>query len=128
MNFFSLTQDIEDDWKKYFRWSIVYPTIAFLIVFILLFIVIGLSFTNLNHTIGIILSFILVVLVLPIGFLMIVYMLWFGFASHQWFKKLGFNLLLSNFINIMLLLSGLHFCTVFYLHLKIKEIRKMNQV
>ncbi len=120
------SQDLDKDWKRYFDWSLVYPAVIFFI-FTLLAIILGfLSFTSHGFHDALGFAVFIMIVAIPVGIFFLGYCAWYIFASNQWFKIFKLHLIVWNVVNVILLLCGLHFFTVFYLYFKMKEIKKSS--
>jgi hypothetical protein len=127
---------LNDKWKHYFNWTIIYPTIFFALIFVIIFqFVIGsiLTLGDPSHShlssgdifglatglVGIFfIGFIFLILA------MFVYLVWFIIASDILFTLLGINRLTGNLLNLagLFIFGGISFLILpIYFWIKMRD-------
>jgi hypothetical protein len=122
---------LNDKWKNYFNWTILYPTLFFVFSFIavILFVIssiIGLGEPLHNHLSGWTTAFIGTFFIGFILFIisMFVYFIWFIIASDTLFTLLGINRVTGNVLNIvgLFIFGGISFLILpIYFWIKMRD-------
>lgn len=116
---------LNNKWKQYFNWTLIYPVFFIIGYIILIAMVILSNWNSINSPDGFIValgSSLTLILIFPILF--IGYSIWFFFASDKLFQLLHMDRMLSNIFNIgsFFLLPGLSLLiTPIILWIKIKD-------